>query len=155
MRNFDCLNILGEKWKVDYRNEPLDGTGGTHEPVWAQVSYKNKIIRVYKRQDSIMLLDSFIHEILHIIVWKNNLYEFKEKETELGFKLYYYWKFKKEHPMKSLILALAYKSLRHLWNLLISNEFFYHIFIEQRIEKTAQSLSKILWENGFINPRFK
>ncbi len=156
MKNFDFVNILGEKWKVEYHDELIDKDKGGKAS--GQVEYDKKIIRIYKKQYSIGLLECFIHEFLHIIVEKEELDKIKPLGKEFGQDFdgaHEYGKFKKNHPLKGLISEFRYKKLRKLWTSSIGNQFLNNILIERRVDSIAKSLSKILYDNGFINPEYK
>jgi hypothetical protein len=156
MRNFEFVNIFGEKWKVEYHDKLIDKDEGGKAS--GQVEYDKKIIRIYKKQYAIDLLECFIHEFLHIIVEKKELYKIETLVKEFGKDYdgaHEYGKYKEKHRLKGFISEFRYKKFRKLWTSSIGNQFLNNILIEHRVDSAAKHLSKILYDNGFINPEYR
>ena len=82
----ESINILGKIYSVTYVDKPSDVDIHNHESLWGQVDYWTHSIRVYApsgfSQEEV--LDTLLHEILHVISKELKLKALKDNHDDLG-----------------------------------------------------------------------
>jgi len=82
----ESVNILGKTYSVTYVDKPSDVDIYSRDSMWGQVDYWTHSIRVYapKGFSQEEILDTLLHEILHVISHKLKLKALDENHDDLG-----------------------------------------------------------------------
>lgn len=82
----ESINILGKTYSVTYVDKPSDVDIHNHASLWGQVDHWTHSIRVYAPSGFSQgeILDTLLHEILHVISQELNLKALKDNHDDLG-----------------------------------------------------------------------
>ena len=70
------VNVFGKTYRIRYRKHAWQLTDEEDRQLSGVVDYNKLLISVHERPDQTEILDTLLHEILHIIEWETKMERF-------------------------------------------------------------------------------